>query len=199
MSGQRYTDGVLVESWDDATRTYTDHTTDPPTTRPYTAEENDAADQRIADDARLDNHEARIAALEAAMWPAPLDPTDPADPSVPTWAELGGAWPNQGLLAEGGTVWRNVSGVPLTTPPSGFPGAADQWTHLFVAVVGPPNPDPETPAGYVGPWNKDTTYKVGDVCDKDGVYYRCKVAHGAEYQGTWAPPQASVWDVVGPV
>ena len=42
-------------------------------------------------------------------------------------------------------------------------------------------------------------YKVGDVVDRDGTYYRAKVAHGAAYAGTWGPPLPSVWDVVGPV
>lgn len=61
-----------------------------------------------------------------------------------------------------------------------------------------PDPEPEHPEGYVGPWSKDATYKVGDVVDRNGEYYRCKVAHGPEYQGTWGPPQGSVWDDLGP-
>ena len=45
----------------------------------------------------------------------------------------------------------------------------------------------------------DKPDKVGDVVDRDGTYYRAKVAHGAAYAGTWGPPLPSVWDVVGPV
>lgn len=60
-----------------------------------------------------------------------------------------------------------------------------------------PEPGPSHPEGYVGVWSKDARYEVGNVVERGGVYYRCKVAHGAEYQGTWGPPQASVWDVVG--
>ena len=45
------------------------------------------------------------------------------DHTVDDWDGLGGIWPNEGLLREDGIIWRNVSGVPLTTPPSGFPGA----------------------------------------------------------------------------
>lgn len=49
---QRFSNGVLIEQWDDATRTYTDHRTDPDTVRPYTAQENADADQRAADAAK---------------------------------------------------------------------------------------------------------------------------------------------------
>ena len=195
-----YTDDGPIE-YDDTTRTATDYSTDPPTTRDYTPEENADADHRLTTEARLDDHETRIVALEAAVFPPDPDPT-PGEPiDAPTWADLGGVWPNGTLLLDGGRVWRNVSGVPLTTPPTGFPGDPAQWGHLFVPVTEPdpdPDPDPGRPEGYVGPWDAATRYEVGDVCDRGGRYYRCKVAHGAEYQGTWGPPQASVWDDLGP-
>ena len=93
--------------------------------------------------ARLDDLTARVARIEAVLWPTTPDPTDPEDLSVGTWESYAGVWPNQGLLLEGDTVWRNISGVPLTTPPSGFPGTPAQWTHLFVAVLEPaPGPAP---------------------------------------------------------
>lgn len=57
MSAHVYADGVLIEEWDDATRTYTDHRTG--ATRPYTADENAAADQAAA--------AATLAANEAAL------------------------------------------------------------------------------------------------------------------------------------
>ena len=62
-----------------------------------------------------------------------------------------------------------------------------------------PPDEPERPEGYVGSWNLTTSYEVGDVVDRDGRYYRCKVAHGAEQQGAWGPPQHAVWDDLGPV
>lgn len=40
------------------------------------------------------------------------------------------------------------------------------------------------------------TYKVGDRVTRGGVTYRCLVAHGAAYGGTWGPPLPSVWAVV---
>jgi hypothetical protein len=44
MSIRNYVDGVLAYEWDDDTRTYTDHTVDPPESRPYSEEENARAD-----------------------------------------------------------------------------------------------------------------------------------------------------------
>lgn len=61
-----------------------------------------------------------------------------------------------------------------------------------------PEPEPGRPEGYVGTWSASADYKIGDVVDRDGTYYRAKVAHGAAYAGTWGPPLPSVWDVVGP-
>ena len=57
MSAQVYADGVLIEEWDDDTRTYTDHRTG--SSRPYTADENAQADQAAA--------AATLAANEAAL------------------------------------------------------------------------------------------------------------------------------------
>lgn len=37
-------DGTLLEQWDDATRTYTDYRPEPDESRPYTEDENAAAD-----------------------------------------------------------------------------------------------------------------------------------------------------------
>ena len=207
MIHETYNDGVLVESWDDETRTYTDHRTDPPTTRPYNADENAAADARAEAETRLDDLEARVTALEAVVMGGAV-PDDPAGPDVPEWADLSPAgWWYAGTLLRDvdGTIYRNTSGTVLTEPPSGFPGAGVAWLgQLFVKVTTgsdpDPDPDPTHPEGYVGPWSAQATYEVGDVCDRDGRYYRCKVAHGPEYEGTWGPgPSTStIWDDIGP-
>ena len=71
-------------------------------------------------------------------------------------------WPDQTLLADGGKTWRNVSGEPLTTRPSEFPGNPGQWGHLFVEVKakpGEPSEPDEWPAwvqplGTVGLYGK---------------------------------------------
>lgn len=173
---------------DDQSRAVTDYTVTPPRTRPYTSAENAAADARLERGARLDSIEARLARLEARLWP-PAAPDAPAS-DAKTWAEWGGAWPAGTILADGGRVWRNVTTVPLTTPPSAFPGGPGPWTHLFVEH----NP---APAG-AAPWDPDATYAVDDLVADLGVTYRCLVAHGPERQGTWRPGPATptVWAVV---
>lgn len=175
-------DGVPVETW---------------TPRAWTpAEQADRAEQA----ARFDSIEQRLERIEAKLWP-PVDPDAEVPATVPTMADYGGIWPAEQLLSDGGKVWRNVTTVPLTTPPSGFPGAPSQWTRLFVEHGGAiePEPEPGRPEGYVGAWSASADYKIGDIVDRDGTYYRAKVAHGAAYAGTWGPPLPSVWDVVGPV
>ncbi len=67
MSARVYAGGVLVESWDDATRTHTDHATDPPTTRSYSAAENTAADVQTAAAARAANEAALRDGLQAVI------------------------------------------------------------------------------------------------------------------------------------
>lgn len=58
MSWQRFDgDGTLTEHGADGSRTVTDYTTDPPTVRPYTAEENAAADAAAAQAALAANLE----------------------------------------------------------------------------------------------------------------------------------------------
>ena len=147
-------------------------------------------------DGRLTDLTERVSRIEAKLWPAPPAPTNPDDPAVVDWAALAGVWPDGGLLREGGTVWRNVAGVPLTTPPSGFPGDPAKWVHLFVVALAPePEPDPEPT---VAAWSASARYEVGDRCTRGGRLYECLMAHGAEYAGTWGPPQASVWQDLGP-
>ena len=173
---------------DDITRTVT--TTSPDgqvTTRDYTPAENRSADAAIADAATLADHGQRLARIEAHLWPAPPDPTSTA--GVPTMADYEGIWPADGLLLDGGKVWRNITTVPLTTAPSGFPGATSQWSHLFVEVTVIP-PTPTAPA-----WSgASVAYKVGDLVTYSGVVYRCLQAHTS--QAGWTPPAvASLWAV----
>lgn len=101
----------------------------------------------------------------------------------------GGVWPAGGLLLDGGKVWRNITTVPLTTAPSGFPGATSQWSHLFVEVTVIP-PAPTAPA-----WSgASVAYKVGDLVTYSGTVYRCLLAHTS--QAGWTPPAvASLWAV----
>lgn len=193
------------ELHDPATRTVTtyDETGAVTGSRPYTEAENAAADAAQADAARLDDLTERVAALEA--WRAEQQVADPDRPDAPTWAQLQPPnwWMPEALLTDtDGTVYRNTSNTVLTMPPSGFPGGGISWRgDLFVVVTSNPDPEPEPgrPEGYVGPWSPDADYTVGDVVDRDGRYYRAKVAHGAAYMGTWGPPAAGVWDDLGAV
>lgn len=183
MIHETYANGRLVERDDPTARAVT--TWDgkgTPTTRPYTPQQNAAADQAVAADALLTDLQARVERIEAHLWP-PAPPTPPGEtPTAPTWAVYGGVWPAGGLLADGGTVWRNVSGVPLTTPPSGFPQPATQWGHLFTAEVTAPPAGPQPwkqPGGAQDAYPKDAlvthkgaTWKatVGNNVWEPGVY-----------------------------
>ena len=185
---------MMIHSHDDATRTVTtyDETGAVTGTRPYTEDENAAADAEVAEAATLTDLADRVARIEAKLWPADPDPDPDAPIDAPTWGDYGGIWPNGQLLSDGGTVWRNVSGVPLASPPTGFPGQPSEWTHLFVEVVAQ---DPEPTAS---PWDPDATYTIGDRCTRDGRLYGCLIEHGPERQGTWGPPATGVWEDLGP-
>lgn len=202
MSWQRFENGLLVEQGDDTARTVTtyDESGAVTSTRPYTPEENAAADAAIALAARVDDHEARLSRIETHLWPTPPDPTTPSDASE--WGDLDepNRWPNGGLLLDtDGKVYRNISGSILTTPPSGFPGGGAAWIGNLFVVALDPDPEPTTPDGYVGPWSAQASYAVDDVVDKDGRYWQCEVAHGSERQGTWAPGVAhTIWTDIGP-
>ena len=122
------------------------------TVRPWTAEELAARAEQAA---RFDSIDARLARIEAHLWP-PVDPDAEVPATVPTMADYAGIWPAGQLLSDGGKVWRNATTVPLTTAPSGFPGAPSQWTRLFVEVSGGTEPEPsEWPAWK--PWDNQPT------------------------------------------
>lgn len=68
MSTEIYSvDGVLEERWDDGTRTYTDYRPDPDVSRPYTAEENAAADTAATEALYAANEIELMADLEQAI------------------------------------------------------------------------------------------------------------------------------------
>ena len=178
----------MSEHRDDVARTVTtyDELGAVTSTRPYTEAENAEADAALVAAATLTDIAARVARIEAHLWPAPPDPDTPD--TVPTMADYAGIWPNGGLIREGGVVWRNVSGVPLTTPPSGFPGGPSQWGHLFVvALAAEPEPDPEP--NDAPNWAAGTPYKTGDVVTYNGKVYEVLQAHTSAAH--WLPDQVA--------
>lgn len=169
-------------------------------TRPYNTEENSAADSEIELASRVDRIEDQVALLWATVFPVPDTPTEVT--GVKTFIEWGGQVPPGSLVFDAGKVYRNVTKVPLTTPPSGFGWTDQQLAHLWAVELdpgNPPDPDPTHPAGYVGPWDALVSYAINDICSKDGRYWKCKIPHGAEYAGTWAPSvdTHAVWEDVG--
>ena len=71
----------MITVHDDGTRTVTtyDETGAVTSTRPYTGAENAVADAAVADAARFDSIEQRLARIETFLWP-PVDPdADPPD------------------------------------------------------------------------------------------------------------------------
>ena len=163
------------------------------TVRDYTADE---IRRHAETSARLDDHEARISLLEAAVWPEGDTPTDPE--TAPLWPGI--VYPGRTYRETDGTLWTNASTVPLTEPISRFPGPRDAWTHLWrpaTTGTGPGDPNPEAPAP--APWDPQADYTVGDTCTKDGRIWECLIPHGPERQGTWAPGVAhTVWKDLGP-
>ena len=182
---------MITQQWDDTARVYRQWDPQPPhpllIERPYTEDESAAVDAATAEAALLTDLAARVARIEAHLWPAPPDPDTTT--GVPTMTDYSGVWPAGGLLLDGGKVWRNTTTVPLTTAPSGFPGAPSQWTHLFVEVTVIP-PAPTAPA-----WSgASVAYEVDDLVSYSGVVYRCLQAHTS--QAGWTPSAvASLWAV----
>ena len=191
--------GRLRELHDPATRTVTtyDATGAMTGTRPYTPRENATADAAIADAARLDSIEDRLARIEAKLWP-PADPDADPPADVPTMADYAGVWPAGQLLSDGGKVWRSIATAPLTTPPSGFPGGGVAWIgQLFVEHGGAIDPEPDPEPGVLA-WAVDQQVKVGDQRTHAGRLWSAKIAHTTH--AGWKPSAAAhaVWTDLGP-
>ena len=160
-----------------------------------------------------------------SQWIQSVIPEPENEAGIPEWG-VGQEVTLGDLRVYEGTVWSAVIGHVTHEgwAPSQFTHAV--WSFLGpleeyiddtepedqpVEPVDPPvepedppvDPEPEQPArpaGYVGTWSPSASYKVNDIVDKDGSYWKCLVAHGAEYQGTWAPGVAhAAWSNVGTV
>ena len=129
----------------------------------------------------------------------PETPTVPDD--VPEWSQPTGAhnaYKPGALVRWDGKVWRNRTTAWLAHSPADYPAG---WELVLDPGVTDPGAggDGGTGDGYPA-WSADATYAVGDRVTHNGHAWECKVAHGAEYQGTWAPGIApTVWTDLGPV
>lgn len=181
MASETYRDGRLVARADDTARTVTEwDDRGVETSRPYTPAEDTAADLSLAAAATLTDLAARVARIEAHLWPPTPGPAPGTPPKGVTWDDLGGVWPVGVLLDDGGgRVWRNVAGVPLTTPPSKFPGEPSRWAHLFVAVVAQA---PDHPAEWQQPTGAHDAYPIGAHVTHNGQTWESTVA-----ANTWEP------------
>ena len=147
-----------------------DSTTDG-TTNGDTPTEGDASqDDAAADEGAADEDQADDADTDAAAQAS-------TDPAIKTWAQWGGVVPAGSLLKDTDSkVYRNVAGVPLTTPPSGMPGGPGPWTHLWAVIT--------ISAGGAA-WATGVAYKVGDVVTYQSKTYKCAQAHSS--QAGWDP------------
>ena len=116
---------------------------------------------------KLTNTPALVAELTGVFLAAVEDPDEP-----PTWEEAGGIWAAGTLLADGDRVWRNITTVPLTTPPSGFPGAPSAWSHLFVRV----DAEDTGPQAWVQPTGAHDAYQKDDQVSHNGNTWTSTVA-----------------------
>ena len=149
--------------------------------------------EEVLTSSSLGDLEARISRIEAFLWPAQPDPTEEEAGDVKTFTDWDGVVPAGSLVKEAdGKVYRNVSGVPLTTPPSGMPGAISMWTHLWLQVAGgTSNP----PTGTAPNWTDGVAYKIDDRVTFEGKRYKCIQAH-TSLPG-WTPTVVpALWAVV---
>ena len=83
--------------------------------------------------------------------------------------------------------------MPLTTPPSGFPGRPSAWKRLFVAVISADTTP--TVAAWVRPTGAHDAYSFGNQVTFNGHLWESNVA--GERTNTWKPGIFG-WDDLGP-
>ena len=113
---------------------------------------------------------------------------------TPEWDDLQTphTWPHDTLLADGGKVWRNISGVPLTTRPGEFPGPPSAWVRLFVEVKTEPD-EPAEPDEWPAwePWDHvRPLYQIGAPVTHNGQRWVATVG-----DNHWTPGEYG-WDLV---
>ncbi len=111
--------------------------------------------------------------------------------SWPVWRQPTGAhdaYPLGWVTRHDNKLWRSDRAANVWEP-----GTTDAgWIDVTAELTGVD--PPETPTAE--PWSASASYAVGDLASRGGVVYRCLIAHGAEYAGTWGPPATGVWELV---
>jgi hypothetical protein len=172
-----FPDGTLQLLWDDTSRTYTEYDESGAvvTTRPYTAEENTAADaaangaavaqaQAEFERALALNAEAELAALQAAILAA--EGIQQGDPwRQPTGAH--DAYPLGAVVSHNGSTWESLVAANVWEP--GVSGWRD---------AGPGIPD------WVQPTGAHDAYPLGAVVRHIGKVWESLVAGNV-----WEPPE----------
>ncbi len=116
---------------------------------------------------------------------------EPALPWTPVIHAENAVPPGGKRIWTDGHTYRNDSKQWLSHSPEEYPRG---WTCLDPDPVLEPEPNPEYPQ-WKGEWNKDASYVPNDHVSRNGIVYKCLIAHGAAYQGTWGPPATGVWVV----
>ena len=139
MNHETFTDGVLVETHDDAARTVTDYTTDPPTVRDYTAEENAAADAALAAQAEAEQQQARYVTHEAIL-DATAALMEQAHTDGQPWVQPLGAHDSYSVgrtVTHNGKTWENITPANVWEPGvSGWREVVSEGYPAWVAPTG---------------------------------------------------------------
>ena len=115
---------------------------------------------------------------QAGDWPPYRQPTGAHD-AYPTGRVI--RWTD-------GRLYRAVR-LGVAHSPAEYPA---DWTDVTDDLTGVDPPDTPTAAE----WSAAASYAPGDLVSRGGIVYRCLIAHGAEYAGTWGPPATGVWELV---
>ena len=139
-----------------------------------------------------------------SQWIEEVTEPEMGEPPVMTWG-VGQAVTVGDVRLYNGQKWK--AKIAHVTHDGWVPSEATYavWEHLGAQETSLPEApvvqEPTAPPAPTYPaWSKDATYKVGDKVRHNGKLWECLVAHGKEYQGTWAPGIApTVWKDLGPV
>lgn len=167
---ETFTNGILRERRDDTTRTVTtyDETGTVTSTRPYTAEENAAADAAEAAQAEQAAYEAQQV-IDRAILDATAQLMADAHTEGELWVQPTGAhdaYPLGITVTHAGKTWENITPANVWTP--GVSGWREKVAEGYPA--------------WVQPTGAHDAYGVGDRLTFEGVNYESTIAGNV-----WSP------------